>query len=320
MNGRLIRLRPLRRELVAALIPVFFSLGLLALAVWVVLNDADKQDLTSLFCLFAPAVWLILALVQWRKGRWASRAWITVDDSVMQGYTYDQPFLLPWKEVLAAYLDEPARAVVISSKDQLHIFPLALWGRPLWEAIQERVPPAALEENAYQQLPGYVAAVADYERMSADPFVRLTHRSFPDFAVVPIGFLALFMLTLTLDGLDGAGIVYLLFALPVGAIALLAYERVEITGQRIVVRRLWRRYEMGWDEVERIEGDPRGMRLVWYGKNKRLVTAGINRWQAQSRDALIVMIEGQMRQRNIPWQQKSNAFAWSYDRSGRKGV
>lgn len=77
---------------------------------------------------------------------------------------------------------------------------------------------------------------------------------------------------------------------------------------------------MGWDEVERLEHDPQGMRLVWYGKNKRLVTAGLNRWQPQSRYALIAMIEVQRQRHNIPLQEKSNAFAWSYDRSGRKNA
>jgi hypothetical protein len=83
---------------------------------------------------------------------------------------------------------------------------------------------------------------------------------------------------------------YLFFAALLSLIVVAGWKEVEITGQRIVVKRLWRCYEMSWDEVERIESDPQRMRLVWYAKNKRLITASINRWQAQSRDALIAMI------------------------------
>lgn len=323
MNDRLIQLRPSRQVRVGAHIPLLFSFGLLAVAVWFAFFSKE-QGIDSIYCLFVPGFWSIFALFNWHKSRWIGRAWITMDDGVMQGCTYDQPLFLPWKEVVVAYLDERAQAVVIGSEDQLHIFPLSLWGRPLWEAFKEHVPSAALEAAAYQRLPGYKAAVANYEQLLADPFLCISHRSFPSFVVLPLGFSVIVLSAFIVDGLDMDGLagamVYLIFALLTGLIALMTYERVEVTNQCIVVRRFWWLYELRWDDVERIESDPLGMRLVWYGKDKRLVTAGINRWQAQSQDTLIAIIEAQMRHRNIPWQEKSNAFAWSYDRSGRKGV
>jgi hypothetical protein len=92
--------------------------------------------------------------------------------------------------------------------------------------------------------------------------------------------------------------IFILFAMMASVLAFPDTVEMDVNN---ITRIIWPygRFQMRWDEVERIEYSENGDKLVFYGKGKRLPMLGPRRWSEKGGADLSAMLRAQIQQRKI---------------------
>ena len=180
----------------------------------------------------------------------------------------------------------------------------------IWRQVQETVPPEALGNEAYKELPAYHAWLQEKERLLSHIEKPLTVR-YPGstqvaLLVILLTFVIIGVLVFTtLDAVARNPLAWLFFGVLVSG-ASLGYLssvtiKLEMNSQEIVSTNLWRRKEMGWEEVKAIENNKRKHRLIFYGEDKSMGVLRPEIWHGENSQSMLNMLNAQIEYRHIQW-------------------
>ena len=239
---------------------------------------------------------------------------IYIDEVGVSGRVSNSDINVRWDEViLASRVEEVKKQPIVylaTGKGELSL-PLNHFadGDTLWQLVQTRVAPEALEEDAYKRLPGYGEWEAESRQLVSGVVRPLTVK--PTQAIV-VGWVcvAFFVGCAFFSWRAGQGEVAPLFLLFVGlgGYLILTAGTIKMDSDTITYITILARYQMRWSEVERIETDMSGSSVVFFGNNKQLAMYGLGYWSGVDREQMLRVMTAQTELRQIKTEQTQKAM------------
>jgi hypothetical protein len=279
------------------------------------------------FTQVSPQVWLLIGLcfvvivvvlIRQAIPLWRNR--IRLDDDGLSGYVANiGSFSVLWRDIIVAAYDEalPQNTELhLATTDNRSFFiSLAPFNRvEICKIIQAQAPSAALEKDAYKNLPNYQEWEAENIRLVSDPSEAmrvkgsLTVKGIAWFSILMC--LSIAALVLLQQGNWYVGLTAIMLALTLPGIYLLIMlsGSIETDGQSVTHNSPFGHYRIRWDEIKRIESGRFADWLVFYGEDKRLAFMGPIMWSKACRDQMLRFIQAQVQQRDIETKQINSAL------------
>jgi hypothetical protein len=238
------------------------------------------------------------------------RTWVRVDDAVLSFRQGRHIHVVPWAEVLAAAMVQDAQRrwilVLGTATGECQVRLQHLDRDAIWRLVQERMPPAALPEDAFMQLPWYRQGVAQREQLLAEAVFPLRVSGIPPWLKGALVFgTLLFLWFAFLMLLPGLGLAAIACTAPFISLAaacalpLLLSGSVELDAAALTRRTLWGQYAMRWEDVRWVEQDREGYSLVFHGGGKQLSLTGPAMWWGKDKARLLEVLNAQIQQRGL---------------------
>ena len=296
--------RTLRKHWISAiasgiLLLLFFPLGL-------------EYILPGIGAYIGVAIWLgslYIALRQDLLPMWYS--YLSIDKDGLSGKSDKESYKIYWADIMAAKLVQdkaiPPYLRIAIDKDEFYI-PLRFMDvKQIWQRIQEYVAPNILGDTAYEKWIEKQEFYGDLIESSAEFIqnVKLPLRTQQKGLITVLGwffviaFAGIALMSILLASFHWFPVsVFTIFA--IFSSSTILPDIVEMDAQKIThIIPPFGKYQIFWDEVERIEHS-RGLdRLIFYGNNKRLAMMGPSLWAKPSGEVVDALLQAQVLQRKI---------------------
>jgi hypothetical protein len=218
---------------------------------------------------------------------------IVINDQTISGRVNKARFSLRWKDVIAVWgwmaLEQPY--LIIGARDQELAIPLDFFDEKLLrEMIRLHVTPEALKKGAIKRMPGYQFRADESFRVGARVFELLGWACWLLFLLMGVSSL--------LAGHEKTALLGMALAVP-GVLMVLGSGSVEMNKDSITKSTAIGDSRIAWDEVTEIEIGLDGARLVFIGRNKRLVALGPAFWSGEDTGQMLRLFAAQVETRDI---------------------
>jgi hypothetical protein len=218
---------------------------------------------------------------------------IVINDQTISGRINKARFSLRWKDVIAVWgwmaLEQPY--LIIGARDRELAIPLDLFDEKLLrELIRPQVTPEALKKGAIKRMPGYQFRADESFRVGARVFELLGWACWLLFLLMGMSSL--------LAGHEKTALLGMALAVP-GVLMVLGSGSVEMNKDSITKSTAIGDSRIAWDEVTEIEIGLDGARLVFIGRNKRLVALGPVFWSGEDTGQMLRLFAAQVETRDI---------------------
>lgn len=273
--------------------------------------EFKRLDAYRLYVLFGILLLCLLLMVK-RIGLPLWRSRIEIDTEQITGRIDKGEFKFFWASIQAAWKTTAANQpfINLATSEQGGAIPIKFFDQEkLWQQVQQRVTPAALEKDAYKKLPLY----QDYSKANAKIIgetvrplrVKLTFMKALGWSVVVL--LLGLAVGAYLSGERGVSFGFLAFSL-LGVYLILASGAIEMDADVITASTPLSRYQIRWDEVRSVETDIQRQGIVFVGNDKRMAMPGPMYWSGADKPAMIKLYLAQIEQRNLEVKETQKAL------------
>jgi hypothetical protein len=290
------------RFIAIALSSILLGSGLVVLAALAVRLETLPAKLAEAG--FMLACWGIIIAIIWAGFGIISRARIClqIDAQTISGKFGRDSFNIYWRDVLAAQLSQERTRcwlLLVTPETDLKIGLGFLDTAAIWQLVQDRVPPAALEEGALQQSPRYQAWVVRREQLikTAAP---LQVRHWVRDVLLVVAMVAAYLLAAALAWQSVRPLAVALLILSLLTLAGIPWvESAYFDTAGVHHRTLLRRRSLLWEDVRWIELRKDGRQLVFFAEGTTLAIPGPARWPEKKRRPLIEFLQAEIECRQI---------------------
>jgi hypothetical protein len=220
------------------------------------------------------------------------RTWISIDDEALSGQMKQGAFKVHWKNIAVARIFKDLRnqshLFLVVSNDALDISLKYLASAQTWQMVQEHIIPTALDDKTYAHWLGEDENPPKPDLETANPVQNpaISLRVRPKRWVMLFGcfglvlFLSGTVMSLLARAGGGVTIIFLLFA-AIESMLVLPNAVVMDSDAVTLMIPLFGRFRIRWSEIRKIETDPMGSWLIFYGENKRLAIMGPLYWSGK---------------------------------------
>lgn len=288
------RFRPIIREwLIVCLVRAPINAALVTV-LFIKVGDASRLPLFGLLIFIGAWIWALTRL--WRTK-------IEITDQAISGQVDGVSFEFKWRKLKAVWQASTGKYKLLHLHTQGEAVSLPINkfnSERIMELIRQYVSFEVVAEDSYKQLPGFQISQVQkqkfIEQVEQPLRVSTPLAKWGGWSILLLGLL------LTVIGIGGNTswlIFVFLFIAALGGFLVLASGPIFFSQERILFTPPFRRYEIDWDEVLRIEMNSSGGHVVFYGDGKQLACPGPESWSGKDKDKAYGFLEAQIDLRGI---------------------